>query len=56
MHRATADTVLDSYTTFEWDKVCAELAKIDSRLPGPPSSEAVVVNIGTYVRRPNHAR
>jgi integrase len=50
-HRATADTVLDAYTTFEWEATCQELSKVDFRLPGPPSAEAQVVSIAGYVRR-----
>jgi integrase len=51
-HRAVTDKVLDEgYTVFDWEVVCGAVSAVDWRLPGPPSSSAVVVDISRSRRR-----
>lgn len=43
-HKGVTDKVLDEgYTVWQWTRVCEVLSSVDWRLPGPPSSNAVVV-------------
>ncbi|MGW8286207.1 MAG: tyrosine-type recombinase/integrase [Candidatus Deferrimicrobiaceae bacterium] len=44
-HKAIADVVLDSYTSFEWDALCEEVQRVDWGVPGPPGDGAEVVPI-----------
>lgn len=39
-HKAVADVVLDSYTTYEWEALCAEIRRVEWNLPGPRLPEA----------------
>lgn len=41
-HRVTGDRVLDSYTSWEWQALCAAIARIEWTLPGPPKAAEVV--------------
>lgn len=42
-HRGTKDKVLDAYTTWEWEALCIELARVKWDLPSPPGREPGVV-------------
>lgn len=44
-HKAIADVVLDSYTTYEWQALCEEIQRVDWGVPGPPRDGAAVVPI-----------
>jgi integrase len=39
-HRASQDRVLDAYTVFEWQALCAELARVTWSLPAPPAGQS----------------
>jgi integrase len=50
-HKATADRVLDGYTTWEWEALCRELGKVEWRIPGPPGATAAVIDLDARRQR-----
>lgn len=44
-HRAVRDRVLEAYTTFEWEALCREMKEVQWRIPGPPGTGGVVLEM-----------